>query len=280
MKSSLALISFLSLHLLAFHATGQTAPEYLFHPETALLPPAGKTGDLQGSSEKSSVSPSLMVAAHEVSFIDPQILIDKEVFQARFVSALWKGSASELPHQRNVLIVGSDYAVIVDYLYSGGDKEVTVDRLIHFTFGSASSQPSIDSEGAGCLSSTSDDGTSFRVQSLTPATVTLTPDSPRKGVSFSTQSKLPVPVTTIMLAWKGGKAPKVDYVKAVNPMVVKLKVTFADGRTDEVAMAWEARPLHIGKSEFNGWAAVLRHDPQGTRTGSGATVGGCSIEIK
>ena len=276
MKSSLALISFLSLHLVSLHAMDRTAPEYLFHPEMALLPPAGKTGDLQGSSEKSSTSPSLMVATHEVSFSDPQVLIHKEEPRARFVSALWKGSASELPHQRNVLIVGSDYAVIVDYLYRGGDKEVTVDRLIHFTFGSASSQPSIDSEGAGCLSSTSDDGTSFRVQSLTPATVTLTPDSPRKGVTFSTQSKLPVPVTTIMLAGKGGKAPKVDYVKAVNPMVVKLKVTFPEGRTDEVAMAWEARPLHLGKSEFNGWAAVLKHNPQGPGTPAGES----SIEIK
>jgi hypothetical protein len=276
MKSSLALISFLSLHLLAFHATGQTAPEYLFHPETALLPPAGKTGDLQGSSEKSSASPSLRVAAYEVSFSDPLVLIDKEVSSAHFVSALWKGGSDMVPHQRNVLIVGSDYAVIVDYLYGGGDKEVTVERLFNFTFPSASLQPSIDSEGAGCLSSTSDDGTSFRFQSLTPTTVTLTPDSFGKGVTFSAQSKLPVPVTTIMLAGKGGKAPKVDYVKAVNPMVVKLKVTFADGRTDEVAMAWEARPLHLGKSEFNGWAAVLKHDPQGPGTPAGES----SIEIK
>jgi hypothetical protein len=79
-----------------------------------------------------------------------------------------------------------------------------------------------------------------------------------------------------MLAGKGEKLPKVDYVKAVNPMVVKLKVTFPEGRTDEIVTAWEARSLHIGKSEFNGWAVVLSHDPEGP----GATARESSIEIK
>ena len=276
MKRYLPIICFLSLHLPALNATEQNAPEYLFHPERAFLLPSGQNGDHQVASKSLSASPSLRVAAYEVSFSDPLVLIDKEVSSAHFVSALWKGGSDMVPHQRNVLIVGSDYAVIVDYLYGAGDKEVTVDRLFNFTFLSASLQPSIDSEGAGCLFSPSDGGKSFRFQSLTPATVTLTPDSLGKVVAFSTQSKLPTPVTTIMLAGKGEKLPKVDYVKAVNPMVVKLKVTFPEGRTDEIAMAWEARSLHIGKSEFNGWAAVLIHDPEGP----GATARESSIEIK
>jgi hypothetical protein len=260
MKRFLPLLCLLSLQVTAIsiwaEVSLQSPPSLLLHPEGVLATSQQRANE---SDHQEFAFPSLIVGSTAFSFSDPQILIEKITPRAHFVSALWKVGADTLPHQRNVLIVGSDYAIIVDYLY--GEGEFIVKRLINLPFGPAFSQPSIDSEGAGYLSSSSDEGKSFRFQSLTTATVTLTPDSRSKGVTFSTQSKLPTPVTTIILAGKGEKLPKVDYVKAVNPMVVKLKVTFADGRTDEVAMAWEARPLHIGKSEFNGWAAVLSHGP-------------------
>ena len=277
MKSSCPLICFLSLHLLSLHAMGRTAPEYLFRPESVLLPFLCQTVDQQSTADQPLASPSLEIAARKVSFSDPQVLIDKEEPQARFVSALWKGNASELPHQRNVLMVGTDYAVIVDYLYrearenkSGG--EITLKRC----FDPAMLPIDIDQTGAGCQLPPAESGKSFRIESLTAATVGGMTSSQRKGVVFLTQNPLPVAVTTVMLAWKSGKAPKVEYVKAVNPMVVKLRVIFPDGRTDDVAMAWEARPLHIGKSEFDGWAAVLRHDPQG----HGNPASESSIEIR
>ena len=260
MKRFLPLLCLLSLQVTAIsiwaEVSLQSPPSLLLHPEGVLATSQQRANE---SDHQEFAFPSLIVGSTAFSFSDPQILIEKITPRAHFVSALWKVGADTLPHQRNVLFVGSDYAIIVDYLY--GEGEFIVKRLINLPFGPAFSQPSIDSEGAGYLSSSSDEGKSFRFQSLTTATVTLTPDSRSKGVTFSTQSKLPTPVTTIILAGKGEKLPKVDYVKAVNPMVVKLKVTFADGRTDEVAMAWEARPLHIGKSEFNGWAAVLSHGP-------------------
>jgi|GEM_PF-1879399 len=276
-------LSFLGLLLMTIDpapawadASAMSVHGILLHPESALIPPPQRFTGEQSKNMKDSAFPALVVEAKPLSFLDPQILIEKYVLGAHFVSALWKGFSETVPHQRNVLIVESDYAVIVDYLYGGGDKEVAVDRLLNVDCLPASSQPSIDSEGVGWLFPTSDPGKSFRIQSLKPAIVTLTSGSLGKGVTLSSRSKFPVPVTTVMLASKGGKSPKVDYVKAVNPMVVKLKVTFPDGRIDEIAMAWEARSLHIGKSEFNGWSALLRHEGQG----SGTTARESSIEIK
>jgi hypothetical protein len=275
MKRFLPLVCLLSLQVTAIsiwaEVSLQSPPCLLLHPEGVLATSQQRANE---SDHQEFAFPSLIVGSTAVSFSDPQILIEKITPRAHFVSALWKVGADTLPHQRNVLIVGSDYAIIVDYLY--GEGEFIVKRLINLPFGPASPQPSIDSEGAGCLFSTSDGDKSFRFQSLTPATITLTPDSLGKGVTFSAQSKLPVPVTTIMLAGKGEKLLKVDYVKAVNPMVVKLRVTFPDGRTDEIATAWEARSLHIGKSEFDGWVAVVRHDPQGP----GNPASESSIEIR
>jgi hypothetical protein len=276
-------LSFLGLLLMTIDpapawadASAMSVHGILLHPESALIPPPQRFTGERSKNMKDSAFPALVIEAKPLSFLDPQILIEKDVLGAHFVSALWKGDSEMVPHQRNVLIVESDYAVIVDYLYGGGDKEVAVDRLLNVDCLPASSQPSIDSEGGGWLSPTSDPGKSFRIQSLTPAMVTLTSGFLGTGVTLSSRSKFPVPVTSVMLAWKGGKSPKVDYVKAVNPMVVKLKVTFPDGRIDEIAMAWEARSLHIGKSEFNGWSALLRHEGQD----SGITARESSIEIK
>ena len=70
----------------------------------------------------------------------------------------------------------------------------------------------------------------------------------------------PAPIATVLFGWTGATTPKIEYVK---PMIVKFKVTFPDGRVDEIAVAWEARALHLSGKEFKGWAACSRSGPAG-----------------
>ena len=266
-RSFAALAGILLLGLSApLHAL-DACPQILLHPESAL-----GLGESLSVQESGMSSPALVMGGATLSFSAPQILLDKSTPEARFVSALWKeskeskGAPGQLAHQRNVLIVGKDYAVIVDYLYGAKDQpELELSRRQSFpghllTTDAGGGQLPLDAFGP-----TPETGMFFRIQPLDPAIVSAI-TSPSAGVQFTSKMKLPAPVTTLMLVWNGEKAPVVESVKAVNPMVVKLRITFPDGRVDELALAWEARSLHIGKSEFKGWAACLSHRPAGEQS--------------
>lgn len=198
---------------------------FLLNPESALTGTASR-----------EVALAPRVDGTALSFAEPQILIHKDTAQAEFISAVWKDAAGLPLHQRDVFFVKPDYGVIVDYLYGKGTHSI----VRGWTPAHYRMQP-IDLPVAAAPRST---------------------DGAR--VDFSSTVNAPAPIPTVFLASTAAAAPKVEPIKPNNPMIVKFKVTYPDGRVDQVALGWEARPLHLSGREFTGWAAVLRESPKAT----------------
>ncbi len=188
-----------------------------------------------------------------LDFTAPQILIHKVTPDAEFVSAVWRDSSGQLIYQRDVFFVKPDYTVVVDYLYNKGPHEVV--RTFTFPAGTATADP----KGAQIAL---DGGKTLRLQSIDTADATLNAST----VTLTSKVTAPVPLAAVFVSWTGNNAPKVEYVKPANPMIVKLKITFADQSVDEIGLAWESRALHLNGTEFHGWAACSRHGPAGSRS--------------
>jgi hypothetical protein len=152
-------------------------------------------------------------------------------------------------------VVKPDYGVVVDYVYGKGQHRI----VRSFAIPSSTANPGTNSAEFAVAP-----GKTLRLQTIDPANATIIPTASGKRVDFSCAVTTPAPVSTVFLAWTGTAAPKVEYVKPANPLIVKFKVTFPDGRVDQVALGWEARPLHLSGKEFKGWAACLRQGPAGT----------------
>jgi hypothetical protein len=193
-----------------------------------------------------------------LSFENPVILFEQHLPEADFVSAAWKDGSGQLLHQRDVLLVKSGYCIVVDYLYGSGEHAVV--RSFSFPKEGVELGP----QSASAKLSDGKKGSSLLIQGLDPDSK-IDQDKATGQILLSGSKKSPTPLPTLLATWSGTTAPKVESVKAGNPMVVKLNVTFADGRFDEVGLAWESRPLHLGnpKREFHGWAACFRHGPRG-----------------
>jgi hypothetical protein len=189
-----------------------------------------------------------------LSFAAPEIVFGRKTDQANFISAVWKDSAGKTLHQRDVFVVGTDYAVVVDYLY-GKDKHA-IDRELWIPSGGEVADKTGVQFGV-------DGHDMFRAQAVDPATPTTRPSADGIAVKFTSNVAFPTPVSTVLLGWKSKAAPTIEYVKPSNPMIVKLKVSFPDGRVDWVALSWESRPLHLNGKELKGWAACQRHGPDG-----------------
>jgi hypothetical protein len=209
--------------------------------EGVLTPPYGGVG--------------ISADAKALSIAKPEILFERHLQEADFISAGWRDATGQLLHQRDVFLVKQDYCVVVDYLF--GTDEHAVVRSFAFPKESVK----LGDQSASCSLS---NGRHLLVQSLDLASQ-VSQTSPESPVLFANVKHSPTPVTTVLMTWSGATAPKIETVKPHNPMIVKLKVTFPDGRTDELALAWESRPLHLGGKELRAWAACVRH---GTDAGS------------
>ena len=229
-----------------------SAESFLLRPEKAITA-------LAPSAEQVTLAP--VVDGTALSFTSPQILISRNDDKALFISAVWKDAAGQVTHQRNVFVVKPDYGVVVDYIYGKGQHGV----LRHFALPGA--QVASDAK-SGQFSLA--DGKTLRIQALDTTSVVQGTPTSGKPLDFSSSVNAPVPLVTVFAVSSGSAAPQIEYVKPANPMIVKFKVTFPDQRVDQIALGWEARPLHIAKKEFNGWAACLC-------TGSGTND---SIEIR
>lgn len=201
-----------------------------------------------------SVTPS--VEGVGLVFARPEILIHKDTDEMEFISAVWKESTDGVTHQRNVLLVKPDYCVVTDYIYGKGEH--TVARSFTFPGGGVSSDP------RGAQAETASNR-HLRVQAIDSALLVM-PSTSTPTIEFSSKSKLPAPFTTAFVQWNGTAAPIITTVKANNPMVVKLRVAFPNGRVDDLALAWESRLLHVNEQAFHGWAAIVRKTPAGSKS--------------
>jgi hypothetical protein len=214
---------------------------FLFHPEAVLA-------------LSTDLSPGSMTLAPKFSEkVLPdkwKVVMDQQNGPCRYASAVCVDDTGQVTRQRGVLAVGSDYVVIVDYFYEGQARQL--ERSFTFPSGpvhvEGATAYSMDASGHGLL-----------VQANEPAEWTVT-DNTTHLVSNPTP---PTRLATLLLAWKDGPRPKVETIKPALPLIVKFRISFANGRVDDVALAWEARALHIAGTEFHGWAACSLRDSAG-----------------
>lgn len=232
------LVLFAGFSMAAGLRAQDAAEAFLLNPESAMAP--GRDGTML----------AVQVDGSAPSYAGPQILIYRNSSQAEFISAVWKDAAGQVSHQRDVFVVKPDYGVIVDYVY--GKERHTIVRGYPF------SSASVVADGNGAQAALAGGG-DFRVQAIDGASARITSSDSGKAVVFSSSVTAPAPVSTVFMA----AGPKVESVKPANPMIVKFKVTYPNGQVDQVAVAWESRPLHLNGKEFKGWAACLRQGPAG-----------------
>jgi len=82
--------------------------------------------------------------------------------------------------------------------------------------------------------------------------------------AFVTKSPLPVTLVTGLSPHSNARElPRVETLPDANAQVTRLRLTFADGQQDEVAMAIAPLLLQIGATRGTGRALYVRHGPQG-----------------
>lgn len=220
----------------------EAPPALLLHPERALV-------DLLGPGPEVATL-SLSVDGHEaLSFANPEILIDRTNGPVEFIAAVWKDAAGHPLYQREVLVVKPDYAVVVDYLFDHGRHSI----MRRFTFPSPITP---ERQGAQVRLVT---GQVFRVQAIDAAVSAVGKgDSGDRELTLSSIAATPAPFATVVAIGKGDAVPEITPVKAYHPLVVKVRLRFPGGRIDDVALAWESRPLHVADKKLSGWAALVR----------------------
>ncbi|MEI8233163.1 MAG: hypothetical protein WCH57_00590 [Verrucomicrobiota bacterium] len=218
----------------------------LTHPESAFVaPPAG-------------VANFVVSIDHQpLPYDAPQILFQKFASDADFIAGVWKDAQGNVAHQREVLIVKPDYGVVVDHLY-GWKSCHEVSCVVALPAGELKAEGGVHRFNLGS-------GKDFIVQylgsSAPSADPTITSSAGFSSLSETYRLSLPAPFASVFYSGRSA-APKIEYIKPSNPMVVKCKVTLPDGRIDEVGIAWEWRDqLHLGGKVMKGWAAVARKGP-------------------
>jgi len=244
----LSLLLAIVLSFSAMKAETQNTPDValLLNPEKAFLTSSATVANFVVS-----------VDGKPLSYATPQILFNKAAGNADFIAGAWKDAAGRTIHQREVLIVKPHYGIVVDHLY--GSQEHEVSSAVELTV--------LDIKSNGNIAFANlNNGENFFIQSLRP------PEFPvssllagQDGMRVLTQTcrlNLPGPFASVFFPGaQSSSALKIEFVKPANPMIVKCKVTFPDGRVDEVGIAWESRELHLGGKAFKGWAAILRQGP-------------------
>ncbi len=205
-------------------AAASVRAEPVFDPLKLLLHPDATF--LQGSPSSPSITLSPEVDGKALSIAAPRILFQQSNAHADFVAAAWDDSAGKAIHQREVLFVKPDYVVVVDQVYGSGPHTVVRQML---------ASDSVTVKGID----TSKEATAKQI------------------LAFTSPTNLPAPFATILTKPGTSGGLKIEMIKAHNPMIVKYKVTFPNGRTDEGGVAWESRALHLSTPEIPlaGWAA-------------------------
>jgi hypothetical protein len=231
------------------------ASSLLLHPEQAFTPPSPGEANF-----------AVAIDGRTLGYGSPDILFRTNGDRVDFIAGVWRDAGGTAVHQREVLIVKPDYGVVVDHLFApsgDGKKEHEVTSTTSLSTETLSTEgetvrflPRKDMSG-GLLVRHLSPAVSVDVTTISPG---MTDPPPLRQLRQSCRITLPSPFATFLCSG-GSPAPRVEFVKPANPMIVKCRVTMPDGRVDDVGIAWESRDLHLGTNHFHGWAAVSRQQP-------------------
>jgi len=207
--------------------------------------------------------------AHNVLQIDgnPQITSDPEVIawatNTDIDFAAGRIKDDTFAHERSVLFVKPDYAVVVDRVTGPGEHELT--RLFHFPLVDVRS----DTNSAWTRF---EDGDNARV--ISPGAGRL---EMRKGwvptggasaeeapvAAFIDQGPLPLTLITVLVPYADeSEIPNVEQLSTAQDAVARVRLTYPNGQTDEIAIAPEPTDLTLGEQSGHGRALCIRQGPR------------------
>lgn len=192
---------------------------------------------------------------------DPEVLSWNASERVEFCSARIRDDA--ITHQRSVLFIKPHYWVVVDHVTGTGSPSLT--RLFHF--------PDIEVEHDEMSVRTCyEQGDNLWVGQADGARLEMrdgwivTPKSKAKAegvqapvAAFVNQQPLPASLCTVLVPFASdAEIPTVERLPRDEPTAVALRLSFADGRTDSIAVAPSARQLESGAHSGDGLALCVR----------------------
>ena len=165
-------------------------------------------------------------------------------------------------HQRSIFFVRPNYWVVVDHVFGHGEHEIR--RRFHLPLGAAAT---VQDQTVRTGFAT---GTNLEITDLSHAEVRMedgwVPTSmatAEKGqvVTLVNRVKLPAVFCTVLTPFDElRQLPKFERVDADDPLVIKVRSTFPDGRHDDLAVAAEDRPLQLDGKESHGRAFGVKSE--------------------
>ena len=169
-------------------------------------------------------------------------------------------------HQRSVLFVKPNYWVVVDQI-SGAAGDSTpheIQRLFHFPIGPAKAENNI-------ARTAFTEGTNLQIQVADSAKLELgsgwIPTEGAKAQSapvafYKVKGALPMTLVTVLTPFnQAGALPKIEKLPS-DGSNAQIRVSFADGQSDDIAIAGASSALKIGSQQKTGRALVVRKGPQ------------------
>lgn len=197
---------------------------------------------------------------------DPKVLAWQEQNAAIFASGSIEDKAFR--HQRSVLWIKSGYYVIADWvtpLAAATPGPHTVTRLFHLPVGEAKSN-------GNSVQTTFGEGMNVQLQDVGAGTLQMREDwltdggaTARKApvAAYVSHGELPMTFITVVTPFSDAKnLPKVEALPVMDS-VTRLRLSFADGQSDEIALAASPTILKIGTHQTSGHALVVRRGAQG-----------------
>ena len=174
------------------------------------------------------------------------------------------GEPGGVTHQRSVFFVRPDYWVVADHVRGAGTHEVS--RLFHFPL------------GAGAVT----DGRTVRTAFATGTNLAITDPGnseirwqdgwvptglakAEKGqvAALVNQLTLPAAFCAVLTPFQdAAQVPKVEHLPDPDPLVCRLRVTFPDGQTDDMAIAPQDQPLRPNDKTTHERVMCVRHGPR------------------
>lgn len=201
---------------------------------------------------------------------NPQVLAWQTSPQTDFAS----GAIEEdgVRHQRSVLFVKPGIFIVVDHLSATtgkGTGEHEIKRLFHFA------PTEITSEGNIARSAFAS-GTNLQIQVADDANLVMEKGWVTGGgaiakeapvATYVSKGTLPMTLVAVLTPFADAKTlPTIEKLTETNSRIARLRLVFADGQRDEIAVAPDAAALQIGAHQSQGRALVVRQGPQSNAT--------------
>ena len=212
---------------------------------------------------KSEAHNVLLIDGQEQIQSDPKLIAWSVTSEADFACGEIADEKAGLRHRRSVLFVKPDYWVVVDHVFGEGEHELT--RLFHFPLVEVQSDGNCArtkfAEGQNILVAGADGGQLEMRKGWIPTGGATAEEAP--VAAFVNRCKLPAALCTVLVPFdEEGQLPEIETVSAGGPLVIGLRLSFADGQEDEIAISAEPTEIRLGKHHVEARALCVRMGPR------------------